>query len=119
MSFSKSVLLAAGLAIGSVTVALAQPVAPGAAGQTDEVNIYDKTGFMVDPLSGKTVPVGTKTKRVNAKGHAMIMKHAKKLPPGTVIYRSGGDMYMLDGKALEQDTGQKLTDHAKGWTDSE
>ena len=99
MLFSKSVLLAAGLTLALATGAIAQAMGDKAAIVTDQ--------------SGKV----THITRVNAKGHATIMKHGKKLAPGTVIYRSGDDVYALEGKALEQDTSQTLTDHAKGWID--
>jgi len=108
MSFSKAALLATGLSIALVAGVRAQG-AP-------DVSLSDKTAVMVDE-SGKLKSVGTKTKTINAKGHAMIMKHGKKMPPHTMIYRSGDDIYTLEGQALQQDTGQTLTDHAKGWID--
>jgi len=118
MSFSKSALIAAGLTVAVATGAYAQGSTLGAGPESSEVNLFDRTGFYTD-ATGKVHSIGTKAKKVNAKGHAMIMKYGKKLPPHTMIYRVGNDVYMLEGKALEQDTKQTLTDHAKGWIDSD
>jgi hypothetical protein len=117
MSFSKSALIAAGLTVAVATGAYAQGSTLGAGPESSEVNLFDRTGFYTDS-TGKVMVLGTKTKKVNAKGHALIMKHGKKLPPHTMIYRVGNDVYMLEGKALEADTKQTLTDHARGWIDS-
>jgi hypothetical protein len=36
-------------------------------------------------------------------GHKMMMDHAQALPAGTVVYRSGGKLYLLnDQKMIEQ-----------------
>jgi hypothetical protein len=118
MSFSKSALIAAGLTVAVATGAYAQGSTLGAGPESSEVNLFDRTGFYTD-ATGKVRVLGTKAKKVNAKGHAMIMKYGKKLPPHTMIYRVGNDVYMLEGKAIEQDTKQNLTDHAKGWIDSD
>ena len=110
MSLSKVAMIAAGLLLALLSTASAQG--------SPDVSLSDKTAVMVDQ-SGKLKGVGTKTKQINAKGHATIMKYAKKLPPHTMIYRSGDDIYVLEGQALQQDTSQTLTDHAKGWIDSD
>jgi hypothetical protein len=114
MSFSKSTLIAAGLTLAAVTGAYAQGSTLGAGPESSDVNLFDRTGFYMDE-TGKMHAIGSSKKHVNAKGHAMIMKYGKKLPPHTMIYRVGNDMYMMEGKALEDDTKQSLTDHAKGW----
>jgi predicted lipoprotein with Yx(FWY)xxD motif len=110
MSFAKSTLLATALSLALATAASAQ--------NAPEAGLPDKTAVMVDQ-SGKLKTVGTYNKKINAKGHATIMKYAKKLPPHTMIYRSGDDIYVLEGQALQNDTSQTLSDHAKGWIDSD
>jgi hypothetical protein len=114
MSFSKSALVAAGLTVAVATGAYAQGSTLGAGPESSDVNLFDRTGFYTDE-GGKVHVLGTSKKKVNAKGHAMIMKYGKKLPPHTMIYRVGSDVYLMEGKALQEDTKQSLTDHAKGW----
>ena len=84
---------------------------------TDNQGLKDEG--QLDEATGKLKTVGTYNKKINAKGHATIMKYAKKLPPHTMIYRSGDDIYVLEGQALQNDTSQTLSDHAKGWIDSD
>ena len=56
--------------------------------------------------------LGGKATKVNAAGHSLMMKHATQLKPGTVIYRSGNNFYVLENKMID---GKMTEDHAKGW----
>ena len=42
-------------------------------------------------------------------GHKMMMDHAQALPSGTVIYRSGGKLYLLRDQKMIQELRQKGT----------
>jgi hypothetical protein len=109
MNFVKSALIGASMALAITT---------GAFAQSANVDINDGIAMVV-MADGKMVPlythVGMKGKgKVNAKGHAMLMKAATKLKPGTIIYRSGNDYYMLENTKIGD---QMALDHAKGWYD--
>jgi hypothetical protein len=104
MSFVKSALIVAGLSLAFTTGALAQAKDP-------DIN-DDGMAYITNP-AGKV----TKIKKINAKGHAMIVKHGVKLKPGTMIYRKGSDFYMLENKKLDND--MWMHDHAKGWVEGE
>jgi hypothetical protein len=83
MSFFKSALVAGGLTLAFVSGIAAQ-------GGGDPWDIKERMAyvFMMDGT--------TKQVRLNDKGHAMLMKEAKKLPRGTAFIMSGGDLYMID-----------------------
>jgi len=40
------------------------------------------------------------------------LKHATPLKPGTIVYRSGNNFYLLENKMID---GKMTEDHAKGW----
>ena len=52
---------------------------------------------------------------VNPDGHAMLLKHGTQLKPGTIIYRSGADIYVLENKMIE---GQMVRDRMLYWVGS-
>ena len=45
-------------------------------------------------------PSGYHVVKSSGAGHAQIMKHARSLPAGAVVYRSGGKLYLLEDKKL-------------------
>jgi hypothetical protein len=51
----------------------------------------------------------------NAKGHEMIMREARELPAGAIIYRSGGKTYLLENRKMA--SGGMLFDSMQQWFD--
>jgi hypothetical protein len=106
----------------------AQPTAPAKPGrqlppdaygpEQSDVNVVHRAGFYVDE-NGKVRTIDATSSKVDAKGHAMIKKYGKKVPRGTVIYRDGDNVYVVDPTKLAPDTKQTLTDHARGWVDDD
>jgi hypothetical protein len=95
MSFLKSTLVAAG-----VTLALVSGIA--AQGGGDPWDLKERMAYVV-MMDGSMKQV-----RLGDKGHAMLMKDAKKLPRGTVIVRSGGDLYMIDASKMFDKAGMPV-----------
>jgi hypothetical protein len=83
MSFFKTALVA-----GGVTLALLTGLAAQGGGDPWDVKERMAYVFMMDGT--------TKQVRLGDKGHAMLMKDAKKLPRGTAFIMSGGNLYMID-----------------------
>jgi len=51
---------------------------------------------------------------VNEAGHAMMMKNARALAAGTIIYRSGGKFYLLEDKKMAN--GKMMFADMQSWT---
>ena len=51
---------------------------------------------------------------LNTAGHGMMMKHARSLPAGAMIYRSGGRFYFLENKKMGHGM---MFDTMASWTD--
>jgi hypothetical protein len=102
MSVMKSILIGAGLSLALAQAAAAQSTTP---------EIGDGIAMVVT-AQGTMTYLGGKATKVNATGHKMLMQHATQLKPGTVIYRSGNNFYVLDNKMID---GKMTEDHAKGW----
>ena len=102
MNAMKSILIGAGLSL-----ALAQ----AAAAQSMTSEITDGVAMVVT-AQGTMTYLGGKATEVNAMGHTMLMQHAMPLKPGTIIYRSGNNFYLLENKMID---GKMTEDHAKGW----
>jgi len=102
MSMLKSTLIGAGLSIAATTGVLAQSMTP-------ELN--DGIAMVVS-TNGSLGYLGGSPTKVNPTGHRMLMQHAKRLPSGTIIYRSGNNLYLLENKMID---GKMALDHAKGW----
>jgi hypothetical protein len=97
MSVSTKVLLAAGTAvvIGLSSAAMAQSRKSTAA-----TTIGEGEAIMVSP---KTGTVHKSNSKVSAAKHTAAMgKGAKEVPGGTVIYRQGGKLYMMQDSANEK-----------------
>jgi len=60
-------------------------------------------------------PNGTMQKfKVNDAGHAMMMKNARALAAGAIIYRSGGKFYVLEDKKMAN--GKMMFADMQSWT---
>jgi len=101
MSSSKIVLLAAGLA-GFMFTTAAHAV------DVETAHIDEQHAMYLDP-SGKT-----QTFTVNETGHAMMMKNARALAAGAIIYRSGGKLYLLEDKKMAN--GKMMFADMQSWT---
>lgn len=98
MSVSRKALLAAGagLVIGLSSVAMAQT----AKKSTAATSIDEGEAIMVHP---KTGAVHKSHSKVSAAKHTAAMgKGAREVPGGTVIYRQGGKLYMMQDSANEK-----------------
>jgi translation elongation factor P/translation initiation factor 5A len=51
---------------------------------------------------------------VNETGHAMMMKNARALAAGAIIYRSGGKLYVLEDKKMAN--GKMMFADMQSWT---
>jgi hypothetical protein len=91
MSFIKTATVAAGMSLALLTGALAQ-------GGLEPWDIREHSAYFI-MMDGKMMRVN-----VGDKGMAMLMKHARKVPRGTVFVMSGGQLYMVSGA--------KMFDHA-------
>src|SRR5262245_1906955 len=98
---SKLTILAAGIAIVFAT---------GAARAVDyeTAHIDERHAMYLDP-SG-TVKQFT----VNGKGHTTMMQNARALAAGTIIYRSGGKLYLLEDKKMAN--GKMMFADMQSWT---
>src|SRR5215468_9841626 len=99
MSTMTSILIGAGLSLALAQAASAQSMTPEI---TDGV-------AMVVTAQGTMTYLGGKATKVNADGHKMLMQHATQLKPGTIIYRSGSNFYLLENKMID---GKMTEDHA-------
>jgi len=102
MSLLKSMLAGAGLSLALATAASAQSMTP---------DFHDGVAMVVMP-NGSLTWLGGQAAKVNVTGHRMLMRHARQLKPGTIIYRSGGHLYALDNKMIN---GHRVDHHAKSW----
>jgi translation elongation factor P/translation initiation factor 5A len=51
---------------------------------------------------------------INETGHAMMMKNARALAAGTIIYRNGGKLYVLEDKKMAN--GKMMFADMQSWT---
>jgi hypothetical protein len=98
MSVSRKALLAAGagLVIGLSSVAIAQT----AKKSTAATSIDEGEAIMVHPKTGAVHKSHSKVS--SAKHTAAMGKGAREVPGGTVIYRQGGKLYMMQDSANEK-----------------
>jgi hypothetical protein len=117
MSLSKTVMLAAGLALGLSTMGLAtKSHAQGA--QNTPANMQSDMGEdEVIYLNAETGKMTKASKKMTAAHHTKAMAAgAKPLAAGTVIYKKGGKLYLLEnkktggGKGTAADTFQDVFD---------
>jgi uncharacterized protein YdeI (BOF family) len=74
----------------------------------ETAHIDERHAMYLDP-SGKV-----QTFTVNETGHAMMMKNARALAAGTIIYRSGGKLYLLEDKKMAN--GKMMFADMQSWT---
>jgi hypothetical protein len=98
----KSTLIAAAASFAFAGAASAQSMTP---------EITDGVAMVVMP-NGTMTYLGGKPAKVNATGHAMMMKHGTPLKAGTIIYRSGNNFYLLENKMID---GKMTEGHTRGW----
>ena len=98
---SKLTILAAGLA-----VVLASTAARAVDYET--AHIDERHAMFIDPSGA------VKRLTINEKGHAMMMQNARALAAGTIIYRSGGKLYLLEDKKMAD--GKMMFSDMQSWT---
>ena len=97
MSVSTKALLAAGTA---VVICLSMAAMAQTKKSTPATTIGEGEAIMVSP---KTGTVHKSNSKVSAAKHTAAMgKGAKEIPGGTVIYKQGGKLYMLQDNANEK-----------------
>ncbi len=74
----------------------------------ETARIDERHAMYLDP-NGKT-----QTFTVNDTGHAMMMKNARALAAGAIIYRSGGKLYLLEDKKMAN--GKMMFADMPSWT---
>jgi len=90
MSFTKTAVAAAAMSLSMLTGALAQ----GAGGGLEAWDIRDRSAYIV-MMDGKMMRM-----TLGAKGTTLLMKHARKVPHGTVFMMSGGQLYMINAAKM-------------------
>jgi len=103
MMLLKTALIAAGLSMG---------IASGAFAQSPTAEIGDGIAMLVT-ANGSLSYLGGKTGKLNATGHGMMMKYGTRLPPGSIIYRSGNRFYLLPNKKMD---GVMVEERARSWS---
>ena len=100
MSISKRALLASSacLVIGLSTVAIAQ-TAKGNAKSQEVATVGEGEAVMIGPKGQRLHKSKVK---VSAAQHEAAMKGAREVKPGTVLYKQGGKMYMIEDSANEK-----------------
>jgi len=87
MSFIKTAVVAGAMSLAMLTGALAQ-------GGLEAWDIRERTAYFLMP-DGKMMRMA-----VGEKGIVMLMKHARKVPRGTVFLMSGGQLYMVNAAKM-------------------
>jgi hypothetical protein len=96
MSVSKRALLAAG---ASVVIALSSAAMAQTKKSTEATSVGEGEAIMMHPKGG----VHKSSVKVTAAQHEAAMKKgAREVKAGTVIYRQGGKLYMLEDSANEK-----------------
>src|SRR4051812_23280064 len=101
MMYSKLTILAAGFA-----AVLASSAARAVDYET--AHIDERHAMLIDPSGA------VKQFTVNEQGHSMMMQNARALAAGTVIYRSGGKLYLLEDKKMAN--GKMMFADMQSWT---
>jgi hypothetical protein len=86
MSFIKSALVAGGMMLSLGTHAMAQDNSPW--------DVRERTAYAV--MMDGTM----KTMTISDKGMKMLMKHARKVPRGTVFFMNNGQLYMASAASM-------------------
>jgi hypothetical protein len=86
MSFIKSALVAGATMLALGTHAIAQ--------ENNPWDIRERTAYAV--MMDGTM----RTMTISDKGMTMLMKHARKVPRGTVFFMNNGQLYMASGASM-------------------
>ena len=105
MAFSKRAMLASGasLAIGLSTVAIAQTPPPGAKGNKkshEAGTLGEGEAYMIGPRGQRLHKSHVKV--TAAQHEAAMKKGAREVRPGTVLYKQGGKLYMMQDSGNEK-----------------
>ena len=98
---SKLTILAAGMAAVFASTA-------ARAVDYETANINERHAMYID-ANGKTQML-----TINETGHSMMMKNARALAAGAIIYRSGGKLYVLEDKKMAN--GKMMFADMQSWT---
>jgi hypothetical protein len=98
MSFVKSALAAGGMSVALLVTSLTGAFAQG----NEPWDIKERTAYVV--MMDGTM----KTVRLGDKGMAMLMKNAKRVPRGTVLVMSGGQLYMVNASKMFDRAGNAM-----------
>ena len=98
MSFAKSALVAGGMSLALLATNIPAALAQG----NDPWDIKERTAYVV--MMDGTM----KTVRLGDKGMAMLMKNAKRVPRGTVLVMSGGQLYMVNASKMFDRAGNAM-----------
>ena len=82
----KSLTVAAGMTLAFVTGALA--------GENNPWDVRDRTAYVV------MMDASMKTMDISDKGVTMLMRHARKVPRGTVFFMNNGQLYMASAASM-------------------
>jgi hypothetical protein len=86
MSFVKSTIVA-----GALTLAM---LSPAAAQNPEPWDIRERTAYVV-MMDGRTMSVS-----LNDRAMSTLMRSAKRVPGGTVLIKSGGQLYMVNARKV-------------------
>ena len=86
MSLIKSALIAGGMSLAFASAAVAA--------ETNPWDLRDRTAYVV--MMDGTM----KTMAITDKGMGMLMRRAKKVPRGTVLFMSNGQLYMASAASM-------------------
>ena len=87
MSFIKTAVAAGGMSLALLSGALAQ-------GGLEAWDIRERSAYIV-MMDGKMMRM-----TLGANGTTLLMKHARKVPHGTVFMMSGGQLYMINAAKM-------------------
>jgi hypothetical protein len=103
MSLSKRAVLTTGAALllGLSTVAMAQTTQPAKGKKSSQVTtVGEGDALMIGPKGQRLHKSNVKI--TSAQHEAALKKGAKEIKPGTVIYKQGGKLYMIEDSGNEK-----------------
>ena len=98
MSLIKSALVAGGMSVALLATSITGAVAQG----NEPWDVRERTAYVV--MMDGTM----KTVRLGDKGMTMLMKSAKRVPRGTVIFMNNGQLYMVNASKMFDRAGNAM-----------
>jgi hypothetical protein len=95
MNLAKSALVAGGMSLALAVGALAQ-------GAAEPWDLKERNAYVL-MMDGTT-----KVMALNTKGVTMLMKSAKRVPRGTVIFMNNGELYMVNASKMFDRAGNAM-----------